>query len=429
MSLRDEEVSPTVNTRTNGGFSLRSMLTSMQSGDDSGSASLRSKVGALPLHQSSTENGLQATVASIAPSRFGFGQLGARHADALRRISEKSSAAALPTAGSYLVTAKVATQPSQPKVSLTADTSGFVDVCKKECKSRLLEMAHNVELATHRAHKAEAAAGEQSRALWDAKQRLASATAQVKLDRSNIERLYATVAAHERTIAAHAATVAKNEANVSASVDAAVSAAVSAAVAEAVLLEKEAADAEQSRQQAKLADAHRSAIALQQAVERASDKAVAAEHAATKAATERDAALVRAHSVQERLDTLSTTVASSPSVCAAPSPHSHNNLAVSDAAAATGHCIAVGIGVEAGVVDICGEWGEWNGKCDLLHACTLFYHGPDEHGRKIDGCSSSKGDYTTVGASADPLVGAIIADLKERMETNIKSRMVHSPDI
>ena len=109
-------------------------------------------------------------------------------------------------------------------------------------------------------------------------------------------------------------------------------------------------------------------------------------------------------------------------------------MVVSDAAVATGHCLAVGIDVETGVVDVGGEWAEWAGDCDVLHACAQFYSHPggDVQGRGSSGSNGSNGsddddDYAQVGtepgAPTDALVGAIIADLKERMEVNIKARI------
>ena len=298
-------------------------------------------------------------------------------------------------------------------------------------------MARATDASLRRALEAEAAVGEQSRALQDAKQRLSIAARQVETERIGAERLRTMICAHEVTIAAHEKAISKHEAALSAS--------VGAANTEAGLA-KETLLAEHNLQKAAFAEAERRVVALQQSYDVACDATVVADKAATKAMAERDVALNSARSMEAEVSAL--RAAEDCQVCTGNEIRRRDGagrggavglglhggldagraLVVSDAAATTGHCIAVGIGVEAGVVDVCGEWGEWYGACDLSQTCTQFYDAVGEAAQRRNSSNSSDGDdIAHVGAAnpepVDSLVDAIIADLKERMEVNIKARV------
>jgi hypothetical protein len=450
MSLRDDEegqeTDSAARVRTEGGFSLRHMLASMQSDDTSAPARYREP---LPRRPHTTPNTaslshatISATVAAAPPpataGRFGFAQLGIRHADALRRISEKGGAAAsaAPTAaGGCRATAIAAARPS-PRMAAPPTATGpvspgptavggrpaFAGECNQECRGKLREMARGIEGSARRMREAEAVVGEQSRAFQDAKQRLVVVTRQVETERIGAERLRATVATHERTIAAHEGTIAAHE-------EESRSAPTGAAIAEASLA-KEAAVAERDRHRVALVAAEQRIGELQQSCDAALVASVSADGAAAAAVDGRDAAIALAHSMEEEVGALRARLC--PTCIGGkgrrePRPASgldpSRGMDVSDAAVATGHCLAVGIGVEAGIVDVGGEWGEWSGDYDASHSCAKFY----SRIHRSDSFSSIGDDAAHVGtepaAPTDVLVGAIIADLKQRMEVNIKARI------
>jgi len=472
MSLRDDEEQETDSAARSrvqvGGFSLRHMIAGMQSGDASIEARPRDpaprRPATAPATTPNTAALAHATISAAAPAaagRFGFSQLGVRHADALRRISERSGATAVPTpppVGGCRATAVAAARPSPraathaapgtPAAAVAASGPAAVGgrpalagVCNQECREKLREMARGIEASARRMREAEAAAGEQSRAFQDAKQRLAIAARQAEVERAGTERLRATVAAHESTIAAHEATIAMHEATIAARAEEAQSASASAAIVEAGLA-REAAVAERDRQRVALVAAEQRADELQQAYNVALAAELAANEATVAATASRNDALALAHSMEAEVSALRAKTCPA---ClgekerAVPNPlggvdalraMTVSDAAISDAAVATGHCLAAGIGVEAGVADVAGEWGEWFGSCDLSHASAKFYsaHGATrEDARGRDSFGSSGDQSAPVGAEpaapADALVGAIIADLKERMEVNIKARI------
>lgn len=473
MSLRDDEEQETDSAARSrvqvGGFSLRHMIAGMQSGDASIEARSRDpaprRPATAPATTPNTAALAHATISAAAPAaagRFGFSQLGVRHADALRRISERGGATAVPTpppVGGCRATAVAAARPSPRAATHAAPGTpaaaaaaagvpgaaggrpALAGVCNQECREKLREMARGIEASARRMREAEAAAGEQSRAFQDAKQRLAIAARQAEVERAGTERLRATVAAHESTIAAHEATIATHEATIAARAEEAHSASASAAIVEAGLA-REAEVAERDRQRVALVAAEQRADELQQAYNAALAAELAANEATVAATASRNDALALAHSMEAEVSALRAKTCPA---ClgekerAVPGPlggvdalraMTVSDAAISDAAVATGHCLAAGIGVEAGVADVAGEWGEWVGSCDLSHASAKFYsaHGdPREDARGRDSFGSSGDESAPVGAEpaapADALVGAIIADLKERMEVNIKARI------
>ena len=491
MSLRDGDEGSREDgewTRSNvkgHGFSLRSMISGLQSGDTPTEARVQAvsptvarRVNATPSTASLSHAAISAPPQPPAhtPGRFGFGQLGVKHSEALRRISETGGGGGgggggaggggggggggglggggggggglgagggggrAAAAGGCRAAAMSTAHPSARQPAPPHDVGGmpptvpggrpaFAGLCNQECHGKLRELARVADVSARRARDAEAAAGEQSRGYQDAKQRLAHAARAVEVERVGAERLRATIAAHEKTIAAHEVALVES----------------AGAMSEAAALAHEEVVGECGRKQTALIDMERCLVSSNQSYTLAQADTREAQAVAANALAERDDAVAQAvglklEAAALRVDVAAAAVAAKASAAKASAeaaaaaaanvsssvessrggradPPRHwarggvefpRPLVVSEGAAATGHCLAVGIAVDAYVADVAGEW-EWVGGCPVAHACAHFY-----------------ADTASIGAAGavhnDPLVEAIVADLKQRMEVNIKAR-------
>lgn len=277
----------------------------------------------------------------------------------------------------------------------------FAGICNQECRGKLREMARTADASARRAREAEASAGEQSRAFQDAKQRLLIASRTVDVERSGAERMRMTIAAHEVTIMAHEKTIATHE----------------GALSTATVLAREGAIGERDRQQVALVEMEKCLVSSKESYIAAQADSQEAQALTVKAIMERDVAIAHAVTLQTEVGVARIAAEKEASALLRRSilntsrkREQERAPIASDAAISTGHCLAVGIEIEAHVPDVAGEW-EWTGGCPSSHECTQFYN---------------EAEPTGVGGgepTADPLVEAIIADLKVRMEVNIKARV------